>query len=108
MGSEERLIIGSWFSSQTRTKNMSKVTLTRQTCRSPTVNGLRHIALLAYIKDLPDSLKSSDARLFADDSFLYLTMNGTIGKRPLSTGGAETNKADEHQFIKVQHHTHNL
>ena len=95
MESEEWLIIGSWFSSQTRIKNRSKVTLTRQTCRSPTGNGLRPIAFLAYIKDLPDSLKSSDARLFADDSFLYLTMNGAIGKRPLSTRGSETNKADD-------------
>ena len=37
------------------------------------------IAILAYINDLPDSLKSSDARLFADDSLLYLTVNGAKG-----------------------------
>ena len=53
------------------------------------------LPFLAYINGLPDSLKSSDARLFADDSFLYLTMNGTIGKSPLSTGGAGASKADE-------------
>ena len=35
------------------------------------------LLVLAYINDLPDSLKSSDARLFADDSLLYLTVNGT-------------------------------
>ena len=34
------------------------------------------LLFLAYINDLPDSLKSSDARLFADDSLLYLTVNG--------------------------------
>ena len=35
------------------------------------------LLVLAYIYDLPDSLKSSDARLFADDSLLYLAVNGT-------------------------------
>ena len=34
------------------------------------------LLFLAYINGLPDSLKSSDARLFADDSLLYLTVNG--------------------------------
>ena len=34
------------------------------------------ITSLAYINDLPDSLKSSDTRLFADDSLLPLTVNG--------------------------------
>ena len=34
------------------------------------------LLFLAYINDLPDSLKCSDARLFADDSLLYLTVNG--------------------------------
>ena len=34
------------------------------------------LLFLAYINDLPDSLKSSDARLFADDSLLYRTVNG--------------------------------
>ena len=38
---------------------------------------------LAYINDLPDSLKSSDARLFADDSLLYLTVNGAEGNNQL-------------------------
>ena len=37
------------------------------------------LLFLAYINDLSDSLKSLDARLFADDSLLYLTVNGTIG-----------------------------
>ena len=36
------------------------------------------LLFLAYINDLPDSLKSSNARLFADDSLLYRTV---IGKR---------------------------
>ena len=36
------------------------------------------LLFLAYINDLPDSLKSSDARLFAADSLLYRTV---IGKR---------------------------
>ena len=34
------------------------------------------LLFLAYINDLPDSLRSSDARLFADDSLLYRTVNG--------------------------------
>ena len=46
-------------------------------------NGLRSIAILAYINDLPDSLKSSDARIFADDSLLYLTVNGANGNKQL-------------------------
>ena len=34
------------------------------------------LLFLAYINDLPDSLRSSDARLFADDNLLYRTVNG--------------------------------
>ena len=34
------------------------------------------LLFLAYINDLPDSLRSSDARLFADGSLLYRTVNG--------------------------------
>ena len=34
------------------------------------------LLVLAYINDLPDSLRSSDVRLFADDSLLYRTVNG--------------------------------
>ena len=41
------------------------------------------LLFLAYINDLPDSLKSSDARLFADDSLLYLTVNGAKGNNQL-------------------------
>ena len=40
------------------------------------------LLFLAYINDLPDSLKSSDDRLFADDS-LYLTVNGARENRQL-------------------------
>ena len=41
------------------------------------------LLFLTYINDLPDSLKSSDARLFADDSLLYLTVNGARENRQL-------------------------
>ena len=34
------------------------------------------LLFLAFIYDLPDSVRSSEARLFADDSLLYLTVNG--------------------------------
>ena len=34
------------------------------------------LLFLACINDLPDLRRSSDARLFADDSLLYLTVNG--------------------------------
>ena len=41
------------------------------------------LLFLAYINDLPDSLRSSEARLFADDSLLYLTVNGVKGNNLL-------------------------
>ena len=43
------------------------------------------LLFLAYINDLvlPDSLRSSEARLFADDSLLYLTVNGAKGNNLL-------------------------
>ena len=41
------------------------------------------LLILAYINDLPDSLRSSEARLFADDSLLYLTVNGAKGNNLL-------------------------
>ena len=41
------------------------------------------LLFLAYINDLPDSLRSSEARLFADDSLLYLTVNGAKGSNLL-------------------------
>ena len=44
---------------------------------------LGSLLFLAYINDLPDSLKSSDARFFADDSLLYLTVNGARENRQL-------------------------
>ena len=34
------------------------------------------LLFLAYINDLPDSLNSSDARPFTDESLLHLTVNG--------------------------------
>ena len=34
------------------------------------------LLFLAYINDLPDSLRSSDTRMFADDSLFYRTVNG--------------------------------
>ena len=33
------------------------------------------LLFLAFTNDLPDSMRSSDARLLADDSLLYLTVN---------------------------------
>ena len=41
------------------------------------------LLFLAYFNDLPDSLKSSDAKLFADDSLLYHTVNGKRDNTPL-------------------------
>ena len=71
------------------------------------------LLFLAYINDLPDSLKSSDARLFADDSLLYLTVNGAKRKQPtsgriLSTGGVGTSMVDELQPIEVLRHTYHF
>ena len=71
------------------------------------------LLFLAYIIDLPDSLKSSDARLFADDSLLYLTVNGAKRKQPtsgriLNTGGVETSMVDELQPIEVLRHTYHF
>ena len=43
------------------------------------------LLFLAFINDLPDSLRSSDASLFADDSLLYLTVNGARDNIPFST-----------------------
>ena len=34
------------------------------------------LLFLAYINDLPDSLRSLEASLFTDDSLLHLTVNG--------------------------------
>ena len=46
--------------------------------RADVLSGVPQGALLflAYINGLPDSLRSSDARLFADDSLLYHKVNG--------------------------------
>ena len=38
------------------------------------------LLFLAYINDMPDSPRSSDARLCADDSLVYRTFNGAKGK----------------------------
>ena len=62
---------------------------------------------ILYINDLPDPLKSSDARLFADGRLHYLTVNGAIRNKQLqdlSTGGMGTSVAD----IKVLSHMHHL
>ena len=41
----------------------------------PQGTGLGPLLILAYINDLPGVCKSSDTRLFADDSLLFRTIN---------------------------------
>ena len=73
----------------------------------------RPLLFLAYINDLPDSLKSSDARLFADDSLLYLTVNGDKDNTQLQEDltnleGWERVEADGFQCRQMLCHTHYL
>ena len=71
--------------------------------------GHSHESLLAYINDLLDSLISSDARIFADDSLLNRTVNGakdnTTPGIPCSYRRVGASLADEFQPAEVFCHT---
>ena len=70
----------SWIKSFLQNRNQSVVVEGKQSPAVPVMSGvpqgsvLGHCLFLAYINDLPDSLKSR-ARLFADDTIVYLTIN---------------------------------
>ena len=52
--------------------------------RGPTRDCLGSTAIFSMnINNLPDSLKYSDAKLFVDDSLLYLTVNGVKENKQL-------------------------
>ena len=70
----------SWIKSFLQNRSQSVVVEGKQSSSVPVMSGvpqgsvLGPCLFLAYINDLPDSLKSK-ARLFADDTIVYLTIN---------------------------------
>ena len=70
----------SWIKSFLQKRSQSVVVEGKQSSSAPVMSGvpqgsvLGPCLFLAYINDLPDSLKSK-ARLFADDTIVYLTIN---------------------------------
>ena len=70
----------SWIKSFLQSRNQSVVVEGKQSPSVPVMSGVPQISVLgpclflAYINDLPGSLKSR-ARLFADDTIVYLTIN---------------------------------
>ena len=87
----------SWIKSFLQNRNQSVVVEGKQSPLVPVMSGvpqgsvLGPCLFLAYINDLPDSLKSR-ARLFADDTIVYLTIN--------SPSDPEILQADLHKLEK--------
>ena len=87
----------SWIKSFLQNRNQSVVVEGKQSPSVPVMSGvpqgsvLGPCLFLAYINDLPDSLKSR-ARLFADDTIVYLTIN--------SPSDPEILQADLHELEK--------
>ena len=85
----------SWIKSFLHDRNQSVVVEGKQSPTVPVLSGvpqgsvLGPCLFLAYINDLPDSLKSR-ARLFADDTIVYLTIN--------SKSDSETLQSDLHKL----------
>ena len=76
----ENLNTVSWIKSFFQNRSQSVVVEGKQSSSVPVMSGvpkgsvLGPCLFLAYINDLPDSLKSK-SRLFADDTIVYLTIN---------------------------------
>ena len=91
-----RIIAHSWIKAFLSNHKKEVLLEGHHSIQAVVLSGVLDLLLfLAYINDLPDSLKSLNARLFANNSLLLLTVNGAASGRPLSIGGVGTSMKDE-------------